>query len=223
MGDKAHVFNGNIVVGSENSMGFGISPDPQVLEATGPQLLTVLGDPNGSVIAPRGSVALQRDTAALWQNQDGISTWEAIGGGSSGNLVLKQRVQLGDLPSAVNYTTTFGPVPANRPILSTLPFVTDAPAGGGVTTCELTSFADAPPGTILFDGGELVGFPSPDWWNAIRDGSAVYAPRPTAANYDVLAVDRLVSFGVTADVNLDTLTNFDVTLVVVVGPELIVP
>jgi hypothetical protein len=68
----------------ENSVGFGASSDPQVLEATGPQIFTVTGDPNGTVTAPQGSLAIQRDSAALWQNTDGSSTWTLAGGGSGG-------------------------------------------------------------------------------------------------------------------------------------------
>jgi hypothetical protein len=118
MGQKANTFNGNVVVGTENSVGFGISSDPQVLEATGPQLLTVLGDPNGSVIAPRGSVALQRDTAALWQNTDGLSTWASVGsGGGGGGTAVQRRVTLADMPASTSTPIiTFGTVPKNQVI-----------------------------------------------------------------------------------------------------------
>jgi hypothetical protein len=87
MGDKANVINGNIVVGAANSIGFGISSDPQVLEATGPQIVAVNGDPNGSLVAPVGTLALDENGPTLWQNTDGISTWTAAGGGG-GSTVL---------------------------------------------------------------------------------------------------------------------------------------
>jgi hypothetical protein len=78
MGDKANVISGNIVVGADNSIGFGVSSDPQVLEATGPQVHAVTSDPNGNLVAPIGSIALRGDTGALYQNTDGLSTWVQV-------------------------------------------------------------------------------------------------------------------------------------------------
>jgi hypothetical protein len=109
MGQKANTFNGNIVVGLENSVGFGIPTDPQALEATGPRLLVVQSNPNGTVIAPRGTLAIDASEPALWQNTDGLTTWTLAGG--SGGGASGEPVALLGLDPAVNPT----PVVASEP------------------------------------------------------------------------------------------------------------
>jgi hypothetical protein len=223
MGDKPQIINGNLILPVGQSVGFGTSTDPQILEATGPQIHSVSADPNGSLVAPIGSLALRSDSATLYQNTDGLSAWSEVGG-AGGDLVLKQRIELADLPAALTTTVFFADqIPANRPIIAVLPFINAAPTGGGVTTCTLTCQTDAPPGNILFDAGQGVGFPSPDFWNVVRDGSTVYSPRVDPSLYDVTAAARNAAFTVIADVNLDTLATFDATMIIVIGPALTAP
>lgn len=41
------------------------------------------GDPNGVVFAPMGTLGVERDVPALWQNTDGVSAWSQVGGAAS--------------------------------------------------------------------------------------------------------------------------------------------
>lgn len=50
----------------------------------GPTITAGAGDPNGAITAPIGSVRLQTDTNAVWQNTDGTTAWSALGAGSGG-------------------------------------------------------------------------------------------------------------------------------------------
>ena len=49
----------------------------------GPELFDVTVDPNGTIVAPIGSLAIQADPPLLWQNFDGADVWTLISGGAS--------------------------------------------------------------------------------------------------------------------------------------------
>jgi hypothetical protein len=94
MGDKPQIINGNLIVPTGQSVGFGAPTDPQVLEATGPQVHAVTSDPNGNLVAPIGSIALRGDTGALYQNTNGLSTWVQVGAtGAQGGYSLPAAVE----------------------------------------------------------------------------------------------------------------------------------
>jgi hypothetical protein len=84
VGDKIHAINGNIVVPTEQSFGWGIPSDPQEVESDGPRIILVDSNPNGVVQAPKGSFALDRGAPTIWQNTDGGTTWQF--GGVSGTV-----------------------------------------------------------------------------------------------------------------------------------------
>jgi hypothetical protein len=65
--------SGSIAVPLGARIGFGV-PDTAGEEPTGPSILVVDGDPNG-IEAPKGTLALDPTTPALWQNTDGGTTW----------------------------------------------------------------------------------------------------------------------------------------------------
>lgn len=51
-----------------------------------PQIEKGTGNPNGVLVRPIGSLFLRTDTAQLWQNTNGISTWTQAAGGSGGSV-----------------------------------------------------------------------------------------------------------------------------------------
>lgn len=59
-----------------------VGPGPMdfgwVQDAEG-QILKGVGDPNGVQFAPKGTLYVERDVPALWQNDDGLSSWTAVG------------------------------------------------------------------------------------------------------------------------------------------------
>lgn len=59
----------------------------QMSSGSGPKILAGAGDPNGATTAPQGSLILQTDTAALWQNTTGTNVWAAVGGGAGGSAI----------------------------------------------------------------------------------------------------------------------------------------
>lgn len=130
--------------------------------------------------------------------------------------VLKLRVLLADLPAALTTgPLLMGSIPANQVVDSAFLFVNDAPVGGGVSTCEATVGASAPPGANYIETGQLFGFASPSYFTRYTG--------PDPADFELIAndvhhVDRSAFVVFTADVNLDTLTNFDVTAYVVLSP-----
>jgi len=175
-------------------------------------IYNVVADPSGVLTAPIGSLAIRSDTAVTYQNTDGGTTWVSLSAGGSVTSIQK-RIQLGDLPAATTLNTPFDDaIPADGVILGATYIVTEAPAGGGVVTCELTTgrFPELPAG-FLVPATELVGAP-------------VGYPPLTAVPVSGLAVGML-SGGPTLDgaawtpyilldagaVVLNTLTNFDVT------------
>lgn len=42
------------------------------------QILDVNADPNGTAVAPKGSLAADDTNVRLWQNQDGASLWVSL-------------------------------------------------------------------------------------------------------------------------------------------------
>jgi hypothetical protein len=44
------------------------------------------GDPNDEIAAPKGTLFVDKDAPALWQNTDGYSTWTNIAGGAAANF-----------------------------------------------------------------------------------------------------------------------------------------
>lgn len=66
---------------------------------TGPTIKTATADPNGTVTAPRGSLALRTDTGGLYQNTDGATAWVLLANTS-------QLTTAGDLGAASVDNTT---------------------------------------------------------------------------------------------------------------------
>ena len=149
-------------------------------------------------------LVLQTDT------NPGQAQWAELS--ASGATSIQKRVQLADLPADTTFNGTFDDaIPANAVILGATYIVTAAPTGGGVTSVELTTgrFPETPAG-FLVPASQLVG-------------ASVGYPTLTATPVSPLAVGML-SGGptldgtawtpyilITADVNLNTLSTFDVT------------
>lgn len=71
----------------------------------GVDVFEVVANPNGALSADQGSIAIRSDTAETWQNLDGGTSW-----GRSPFDVIKQRIQLADLPAAGDTgAVSFGP------------------------------------------------------------------------------------------------------------------
>lgn len=147
---------------------------------------------------------LQTDT------NPGVAAWTELS--AVGATSIQKRIQLADLPSAVSLATTFdSAIPANGVILGATFIVTAAPTGGGVSTVELVTgrFPELPAG-FLVPAAELVGH-------------AAGYPTLTATPVSGLAAGMLSGgptldgtawvpyITLTGDVNLDTLTAFDIT------------
>ena len=62
----------------------------------------VAADPNGTLTALKGSLALDDTTPALWQNTDGATAWTKLGGGATGVSGFYS----GSSPTSVPDTTT---------------------------------------------------------------------------------------------------------------------
>lgn len=144
---------------------------------------------------------------AGWTDESGIST-------SGAPVVLTQRIQLTDLPAAVTTgPTIMAALPANAWVTFASVYVSDAPAGGGFATCRVGMFPDAPGGEVWLDIGsaELAGFASPQWYSIGTGAAAAF----DLADGPSIHSARNAGYQITADVNLNTLTNFDVTFYVV--------
>lgn len=57
-----------------------------IVTVDGVSLYDVNGDPNGVLTATRGSLAMQSDSANVWQNTDGGTTWTSLAGGGGGDV-----------------------------------------------------------------------------------------------------------------------------------------
>jgi hypothetical protein len=69
----ANVFAHSVFVPETSALGFGSD------EATAVVIIVTDGDPNASITAAKGSLALDTASALLWQNSDGGSTWAKVG------------------------------------------------------------------------------------------------------------------------------------------------
>lgn len=69
---------------SSGYIGFGISGDE--ISSSGPRILVGSGAPTAT--APLGSVYLRTDTAGLYQNTNGTTTWAQLGSLSTGSITL---------------------------------------------------------------------------------------------------------------------------------------
>jgi len=69
------VFEGNVIIKTLTGY-FGFVVDANEA-ATGAQIHAVVGDPNGALSAPIGSLALS-DDGNTYQNSDGATTWLTV-------------------------------------------------------------------------------------------------------------------------------------------------
>lgn len=154
---------------------------------------------------------LQTDT------NPGDAFWGPGGGGSAQSI--QKRLTLADMPAATLLVTDFDDaVPANAVILGATYIVTEAPAGGGVSTCEIRTgrFPENPQGVLVPDAelvGASAGYPTLTATpvNSLQVG--VLSGGPTLDGTDWTPFVRLE-----ADVNLNTLTQIDVTAYVFYMP-----
>lgn len=140
------------------------------------------------------------------------------GGGGGGSEVefLKRRVQLAELPAAMTTgLLTIGTVPANRIIYGAIMYITTAPTGGGATTVEALIGVPSPgAGHTFFQNVELIGATGAQYLTSFNGNPADWVNKEMDADADVGA--RTASLQVNSDVNLDTLTAFDVTFIVAI-------
>jgi hypothetical protein len=69
----ANVFAHSVFVPATSALGFGTD------EATAVAIIITDGDPNGSITAAKGSLAIDTTTPLLWQNSAGTDVWEKVG------------------------------------------------------------------------------------------------------------------------------------------------
>jgi hypothetical protein len=100
--------SGSIAVPLGARIGFGV-PDTADQEPTGPSIIATDGDPNGTVQAPKGTLALDSAGPSLWQNDAGGLVWTLVAGGGGGG---GQPVLLLGLDSAVNPSPVVAPPPS---------------------------------------------------------------------------------------------------------------
>lgn len=87
-----------------------------ILTVNGIDVLAGVGDPNGFVSAPRGSLFSDKAAGQLYINTDGMTTWQLIPGGAPfPNLQIAQFSGSGILGVGTNigmwwYNRTFGPL-----------------------------------------------------------------------------------------------------------------
>jgi hypothetical protein len=173
---------------------------------------TVNSDPSGALSAPQGSLAIRTDTAQTWQNRNGGTTWTLL---NSGLMVSKRRIQLADLPANVNAAFNMEEIPADSPMMGGFVRVTQAPTGGGVTTC--TANVMVAPGQNIVELQQLVGATNAQYINPLNNASNAL----TAESHVFIRSDaRTPLLTIAADVNLDTLATFDVTFFVVYGGQI---
>jgi hypothetical protein len=113
--------NGNLAVPLGARIGFGLPPYGSD-EPSGPQILVVAADPNGSVVAPKGTLALDLGAPTLWQNLDGGTAWVLAGGNAS----VRAQVIVSNTPVVVPANTSIAanisPLnPADGPTSFTVP------------------------------------------------------------------------------------------------------
>lgn len=196
--------------------GFGRAAGGAV--STGPRVLVVNSNPSGVLIAPRGSMALRYDdgNVAIYQNTDGNDDWTQItsGGGTpaptgSGISVIRQRVTLAELNVA--NTSTFAAwgtsLPAHSLAIGAMLYVTTPPAGPGLGSLTVTNFMFFGSAFNTIEIQQLFGASA--GYQRINNN-----PNAWNAQNQILIDDtaRTHTWSVSADVNLDTLTDCDFTI-----------
>jgi len=85
---------GNTLIPLTDHFGFGLpGADGSEDSSTGARIIAVNGNPNvGAIPAPKGSLALDYATPALWVNTDGAATWVTAGSSSSDLLLWDREV-----------------------------------------------------------------------------------------------------------------------------------
>ena len=163
MGDKPQIINGNLIIGKNQSIGFGTPKDPQVLEAVGPQIRQVADNPNGNLVAPAGSLAVRSDIPALYQNTNGVSNWIEVGVGSNSPPVLADPGDGNPIPVTQSARIYLSPTTSLPPETNTLPNATVDGltlilVGDGTGTREVTAATAVAPGNTVMTigGGEFI-------------------------------------------------------------------
>jgi hypothetical protein len=188
----------------------------------GVDVFEVTSSPDGVVEAPRGSLAIRSDVAETWQNTDGAMAWSRMPFD-----VLKQQVQLGDLPVG---TTTTGPVlvgpmvAAHRPILGGMLYMSvDVDPGVSSITNVRAQWGVAAGGiddSSLFtaDGLELIGeTDTPKYLHGLNSSSSIEDEFSKAPGVSAQPTQLFYEIDSTGG-DLDELVAFDVTFIALVSP-----
>jgi hypothetical protein len=198
--------SGSIAVPLGARIGFGV-PDTADQEPTGPQVMVVDGDPNGTVEATVGTLALDPTTPTLWQNTDGATAWAQAGGGAGAWQSVQVRIQASDLVDPdPSYSVLFPALPANAGAVGYAIYVTDPPAGGGVTSVQANSGGG---GVSMIENEQLVGAGAGAFIQPFNGNGAAWFDGTT-----IVWPGTALAVSLFGDVNLNTLTNFDVTFYV---------
>jgi hypothetical protein len=123
---------------------------------------------------------------------------------SGGITFIKKRVQLADIQVAAGTTTVnfATAIPANALVVGAAAYVTTAMAGGGAATGE---FRVQPSATLAWVMAETVGVTAGFQAPLVPTGNA-------SGGYLDVALASFTPYAlITADVNLNTLTTFDMT------------
>jgi hypothetical protein len=186
----------------------------------GVDIYEVTADPDGVLSATRGSLAIRSDTAALYQNTDGGTSWTPFGALTGAPVViLKKQVALGELPANTSYGTFFdSQMPAHKPVFGAFIFVNEAPAGGGVGSCSLT--VQTTGGTRFVESQQLVGATNGQYIPILNVNPNAFSG---TSMINISSAARDVFYSLNCDVNLDTLTNFDVTAYLIYVDSLTLP
>lgn len=144
----------------------------------------------------------------------GQASWQELNTLSGAVQVLKQRVQLADIQvAATNTNIPFtAVVPAGAMVVGAALYVSELPQGGGVGSVDVITLFQVGLDGVILRHPELIangatGFIVPPLCGALSLPGSFLIP----IAFSQLAAAQAPSVLVTADVNLDTLTNFDVT------------
>jgi hypothetical protein len=149
-------------------------------------------------------------------NWDAAETIPGIGGGTQ---VVSLRIQLGDLPANTSYLANLPAIPALSAVSGAAYYLSSTVTGGGVTSCTVDLRIPAPAFFSVLELEQLVG-------------ASVGFSGGQNGNADISAGGPIVSqnggnpvVALNADVNLDTLATFDLTVYLFFAqvPNLAVP
>ena len=172
---------GNTIIPLTDHFGFGLpGADGSLDDSTGARIIAVNGAPGGVITAPKGSLALDYGTPALWVNTDGATGW-AVAGNGPGELLSWDR-EVPVTGQGGNTRTTDWRPPRDVTISAIHLYALTAP-----TTVGTYTFAAAG------DGNNLLSAATFDLTSLVNDTLTAMTLTLTTADLNIDALD-LVRF-----------------------------